>query len=138
MPPAPRDHRFACASLFFFINRLREFESGGQPAACSGTGVAVSGVRGEKIMTIRTQLKAGRLAGNHNEALKVRSTLKAGGVSLNHNEAMARASERPLISMRRQPRTTTRREDRLELLVVRAGLRAGRRAAWACARGRNR
>jgi hypothetical protein len=30
--------------------------------------------------------------------------------------------------MRRELLTTTRKEDRLELLVVRAGLRAGRRA----------
>jgi hypothetical protein len=35
--------------------------------------------------------------------------------------------------MRRELMTTTRKDDRLELLVVRAGLRAGRRA-----RGRNR
>jgi hypothetical protein len=30
--------------------------------------------------------------------------------------------------MRRQPLTTSHKDDRLELLVVRAGLRAGRRA----------
>jgi len=39
--------------------------------------------------------------------------------------------------MCRQPRTTGRKEDRLELLLVRAGLRAGR-ARWARGRGRNR
>jgi hypothetical protein len=30
-------------------------------------------------MKIRTQLKAGGITGNHNEALGVRSTVKAGG-----------------------------------------------------------
>ena len=104
-------------------------------------------------MTIRTQVKAGRLAANHNEALRVRSTLragqggrlasnhnealrvrstvKAGKIILNHNEAL-RAVAAPAIAMLRQPRTTSRKDDRLELLVVRAGLRAGRgrRRAW--------
>jgi hypothetical protein len=98
-------------------------------------------------MTIRTQLKVGRLAGNHSEALQVRSALRAGGVDgqhnealrvktalkaggiwENHSEALRRDSGRTVISMRRQPQTTGRKEDRLELLVVRAGLRAGRRA----------
>jgi len=97
-------------------------------------------------MTIRTQLKAGEWLSNHSEALKVRSTLKAGGSNLNHNEALRvrsamkagrlatnhneplRAAERQAVSMRRELVTSTRKEDRLELLVVRAGLRAGRRA----------
>jgi hypothetical protein len=53
-------------------------------------------------MTIRTQLKAGRILNvralascippsstNHNETLKLRTALKAGGVNLgNHNEAL--------------------------------------------------
>jgi hypothetical protein len=39
-------------------------------------------------MTIRTQLKAGRLAANHNEVLRIRMQLQAGGESLNHSEAM--------------------------------------------------
>jgi len=45
-------------------------------------------------MRIRTELKAGKLATNHNEAMKVRTslrvrtTLKAGGQSLNHSEAL--------------------------------------------------
>lgn len=79
-------------------------------------------------MTIRTQLKAGgRKLGNHNEALRVRSTMKAGRLATNHNEPL-RAAERQAVSMRRELVTTTRKEDRLELLVVRAGLRAGRRA----------
>ena len=84
-------------------------------------------------MTIRTQIKAGdaggdsgRLASNHSEVLKVRSTVKAGGIRLgNHNEAL-RVGSAPAIAMLRQPRTMSRKEDRLELLVVRAGLRAGR------------
>jgi hypothetical protein len=88
-------------------------------------------------MTIRTQLKAGRLAVNHSEAVRVRSTIKAGGQDLNHNEALQRAADRQteerdgatnIVWMRRQPLTRSRTEDRLTLLVVRAGLRAGRRA----------
>ena len=42
--------------------------------------------------------------------------------------SLQRAGARKAVSMRRQPQTTTRKEDRLALLVVRAGLRAGRRA----------
>jgi hypothetical protein len=60
-------------------------------------------------MTIRTQLKAGAAGfNNHNEALQVKSALKAG-------------------KPRRRLQTTAPREDRLSLLVVRAGLRAGAR-----------
>ena len=79
-------------------------------------------------MTTRTQLKAGKLATNHNDSLRVRSTVRAGGVEGQHNERLERASDRPAVSMRRELLTTSRKEDRLELLVVRAGLRAGRRA----------
>jgi hypothetical protein len=60
--------------------------------------------------------------------MKIRTQLKAGGRSLNHNEALRRDADRPAISMRHQIRTTARKEDRLELMVVRAGLRAGKRA----------
>ena len=59
-------------------------------------------------MKIRTQLKAGARF-NHNETLQTRSGLKAGRINL-----------------RNAVQTTARKEDRLELLVVRAGLRAGR------------
>lgn len=107
-------------------------------------------------MTIRTQLTAGKLAANHSEALRVRSTIKAGGQDLNHNESLrvrstikaggveaqhnetlqrASAQHRErhesvtdIVWMRRQPLTRSSNEDRLTLLVVRAGLRAGRRA----------
>ena len=78
-------------------------------------------------MTTKTQLKAGRLATNHNEVLQVRSTLRAGGVSLNHNEKVERVLQTSAVSMRRELATASRKEDRLELLIVRAGLRAGRR-----------
>jgi hypothetical protein len=78
-------------------------------------------------LQVRSALKAGKLSANHSESLRVRSTLKAGGVSVNHNETQ-RATDRPAVSMRRELLTTSRKEDRLELLVVRAGLRAGRRA----------
>jgi hypothetical protein len=80
-------------------------------------------------MTTRTQLKAGKLAVNHSEALRVRSTLKAGGIWENHNETLERAADRPVVSMKRQLMTASRAEDRLALLVVRAGLRAGRARA---------
>jgi hypothetical protein len=111
-------------------------------------------------MTIRTQLKAGGLNQNHSEALQVRSALKAGagctsgqhfptatlnhnevlqirstlraGGSLNHNEALRRNVRWPTVSIRRRPRTAARKENRLQLLVVRAGLRGG----WSWGKGR--
>lgn len=78
-------------------------------------------------LRVRSSLKAGKLAANHNEALQVRSAIKAGGWLSNHNETLRCDSDRPLVLMRQQIRTTARKEDRLELLVVRAGLRAGKR-----------
>ena len=47
-------------------------------------------------MTTRTQLKAGRLATNHNDGLKVRTSVKAGGWSStqNHNESLRVAASR--------------------------------------------
>jgi hypothetical protein len=59
-------------------------------------------------MTIRTQVKAGGVSINHNDALRVKSTLKAGAI-------------------RRRLETTAPRDERLALLVVRAGLKAGAR-----------
>ena len=88
-------------------------------------------------MTTKTNLTAGKLATNHSEALQVRTALKAGGLGLNHNETLVRTTERPAVSMRRELLTTSRKEDRLELLVVRAGLRAGKRAFRARGRDRN-
>jgi hypothetical protein len=81
-----------------------------------------------EALKIRSALKAGGINLNHNEALQVKTALKAGGWTQNHNEALRRDSYPPAISMRRQPRTTSRKADRLELLEVRAGLCAGRRA----------
>jgi len=76
-------------------------------------------------MKTRTQLKAGsRYTGNHNEALRVRSTVKAGGVSVNHNETLAVRSS---LKAGKPRRKTTTPNDRLNLMFVRAGLRAGRR-----------
>ena len=82
-------------------------------------------------MTIRTQLRAGSDGKghnlNHSEALQVRTALKAGGINTtNHNEALRREPDRQAISMKKQVRATGRKQERLELLVVRAGLRAGR------------
>ena len=39
-----------------------------------------------------SQLKAGDMRLNHNEALQVRTSLKAGGLLNNHNEALNRTS----------------------------------------------
>jgi len=91
------------------------------------TQVKAGGVEAQhnEALQVRSAVKAGAGYLNHNEALQVRSALKAGGKSLNHNEALRTGS--PAIAMLRQPRTTSRKEDRLELLVIRAGLRAGRR-----------
>ena len=80
-------------------------------------------------MTIRTQLTAGRPGQdlNHNEALQVRSAVKAGGRLINHNEMLQVKSSLKAGAIRRRLETTSPREDRLSLLVVRAGLKAGRR-----------
>jgi hypothetical protein len=98
-------------------------------------------------MKIRTQLKAGRInmrGENHNETLQVqsgvkagarvrglavRSQLKAGGKSLNHNDTLQTRTglKAGRINLRAAVQTTARKGDRLELLVVRAGLKAGRR-----------
>jgi hypothetical protein len=43
-------------------------------------------------MKIRTNVKAGALVPNHNEALAVKSQVKAGG-SINHNEGLAVKSQ---------------------------------------------
>ena len=82
-----------------------------------------------ETLQVRTALKAGRkaLLSNHSEVLQVRSAIKAGKLAANHNEKVQRAATQA-VSMRREVLTTTRKEDRLELLVVRAGLRAGRRS----------
>ena len=84
------------------------------------------GDRKGRVMRIRTQLRAGKIAINHSEALRVRTTVKAGGGWSNHSEAL-RIRQDGAISMRRMLPTTSHKDDRLELLVVRAGLRAGAR-----------
>jgi hypothetical protein len=80
-------------------------------------------------LRVRTALKAGGLTENHSESMRVRTALKAGALMSNHNEKLQRATDRPVVSMRRELLTTSRKEDRLELLVVRAGLRVGRARA---------
>ena len=55
-------------------------------------------------MQVKTNVKAGRLGGNHNEAqvraaargLKVQTGVKAGGINPQHNEAQVRAEARGL------------------------------------------
>jgi hypothetical protein len=83
-----------------------------------------------EALQVRSALKAGRkaLISNHSEILQVRSAIKAGRIAGNHNEKLERRADSPAVSMRRELLTTTRKQDRLELLVVRAGLRAGLRA----------
>lgn len=44
-------------------------------------------------MKIRTNVKAGRIALNHNESLvRVRTNVKAGALSMNHNQTMVRTA----------------------------------------------
>jgi hypothetical protein len=75
-------------------------------------------------MTIRTQLKAGKLSANHNETLQ-RASERRNAKSENATN---------IVWMRRQPMSRSRNGDRLTLLVVRAGLRAGRRGVRWCPR----
>jgi len=82
-------------------------------------------------LRIRSAVKAGigeppdRLAANHNETPRVRSTVKAGAatkLAVNHNESARRAA---VSDLRPQLKPIVRKQDRLRLMVVRAGLRAG-------------
>ena len=79
-----------------------------------------------EALKVRSTVKAGGFENQHNEALKVRSTVKAGDTRLNHNEALKIRSAVKAGGIRRMIKTT-HKNDRLELLVVRAGVRAGRR-----------
>jgi hypothetical protein len=82
-----------------------------------------------ETLQVRSAVRAGgvRLT-NHNETLQVRSSLKAGGGWSNHNETMQTRTglKTGRLGMGGAVHTTARKEDRLELLVVRAGLKAGR------------
>jgi len=71
-------------------------------------------------LKVRTAVKAG-YTGNHNESLRVRTAVKAGqrGYDSNHNETVK------VQNVRWQLKTTSRKADRIQLMVVRAGLRAG-------------
>jgi hypothetical protein len=91
-------------------------------------------------MTISTRLKGGpgRLAANHNKALQVRSTLKAGAALIsNHSESLQIRSTLKAGALRRKIRTGSQ-EDRLRLLVVRAGLKAGKMRLAGRSYARNR
>jgi len=59
--------------------------------------------------------------------MKIRTELRAGGKSLNHNEVLQTRTGLKGGKLRQAVQVTSRKEDRLELLVVRAGLKAGRR-----------
>lgn len=43
----------------------------------------------QRALQVRTNLKAGRIATNHNQTLRVRTNLKAGVLSPNHTETLA-------------------------------------------------
>ena len=79
-----------------------------------------------ETLKVRSALKAGKLSANHNDAMRVRTGLNGGGQSLNHNENIRHDAVRNVF-MRRDLRTIGAGEDRLELMVVRTGLRAGAR-----------
>jgi hypothetical protein len=84
-----------------------------------------------ETLRVRTAVKAGfgKIATNHNEALRVRTSVKAGfgKLATNHNEALQVRTGLQGGKLRKQIVTTSPKEDRLTLLVVRAGLRAGLR-----------
>jgi hypothetical protein len=87
------------------------------------------GTKRREAMRIRTTLRAGGRRYQHNETLAVRTALKAGRRGwANHNEALQTRTGLTAGKLRRAVRVTASKEDRLELLVVRAGLRAGKRA----------
>jgi hypothetical protein len=69
-------------------------------------------------MTIRTQLKVGKLSANQSERFLVRSTLKAGGTRSNHHQAVRRVR-----STIRTARVTS--HDDTETLRVRSKVKAG-------------
>ena len=76
-------------------------------------------------LKVRSDVKAGAPSMQHNEALKVRSAVKAGSPYANHNEPLKVRSSVKGGIVRRMTKTTTP-ANRLDLMVVRAGLRAGR------------
>ena len=41
-------------------------------------------------MKTKTNIKSGKLAANHNQALKVKTSVRAGKLAANHNQAFAR------------------------------------------------
>jgi hypothetical protein len=83
-------------------------------------------VNHNEALRVRTAVKAGKLGVNHNEALRVRTSVKAGKLATNHNGTLQVRTRLQGGKLRKQIVTTSPKEDRLTLLVVRAGLRAGR------------
>jgi hypothetical protein len=52
-----------------------------------------SGLKGEKKMKVKANVKAGKIALNHNQTgkgLRVKSSVKAGGIWENHSQTVAR------------------------------------------------
>ena len=81
---------------------------------------AAGSLNHNESLKVRSTLKSG-YAPNHNDSLRVRTAVKAGarGYDSNHNQAVK------IQNVRRQLKTTSRKTDRIQLMVVRAGLRAG-------------
>jgi hypothetical protein len=78
-----------------------------------------------EALKVRSAVKAGGAGIQHNEALKVRSAVKAGSPYANHNEPLKVRSSVKGGIVRRMTKSSSP-ANRLDLMVVRAGLRAGR------------
>src|SRR6266545_1083724 len=78
--------------IYFISCDLRLWQT--VAVAAGGAGISIAHATGTEIrerggeaMKIRTNVKAGGIWENHNEAQRVRSALKS-GATLNHNEAL--------------------------------------------------
>jgi hypothetical protein len=74
---------------------------------------------------MRTALKAGGVPGNRNEELHVGTSLTAGGYGSNHNQMIRQKPDRRVVSMLGPLCPRRRKDDRLDLAAVPAGVRAG-------------
>ena len=90
-------------------------------------------------MKIQTNVRAGKLAANHNQGLRVRTSVRAGRISSNHNPGPPRADFRPGRQDLREPQPGPPRAvcpeggrfglaHHTQALRVRSGLNAGRLA----------
>ena len=76
----------------------RTFADAPNSAGSGGRSVLHSATKGRCVMNVRTGVRAGKIALNHNQTtgravgLKIRSGVKAGGENLNHNQTTGRAA----------------------------------------------